>query len=192
MSNTRNGVKNKKFRMLQRKTSRNLRIIQLISFALFISHFCAAQDKYRTMKSSTTFLTKCLRNDDTIEIFKMLDTTFNHIKKINYKDILETIGDECLFFKTITKKYGQPDSTKIRFMKDSVSGANIALLPLMKKKDTTLNIEEGNLVVFFYPDSFFNFKPNQILNFYIQKKIIKTTIKAPIEQIHQSDKKNYP
>ncbi len=127
------------------------------------------------------------------KILKMFDTSFSQITKSNYRNFIkETILDQCHFFNIVINKYGQPNLSKLKFTKDTLNGANIAVLLLMNKKDSGLSVEESSLVIFFYPDNFFNYKSNQFLNFSIQKKFIRPKQSILIQQIDQKGRKNSP
>ncbi len=61
-------------------------------------------------------------------------------------------------YQKIIGKYGDASLQNLKLGKDSVLGTNLALLPLLPKPDTSLNLKYFNLELKFYPDRWFNGK----------------------------------
>jgi hypothetical protein len=133
------------------------------------------------MKTVIEKLLESLRNCDTTNILTLYDVSNSHIAKENYRTFIkEDIISYCDLFNQVTLKAGIPSLKNLSFTTDPQTGANIAILPLVSRPDTTMNLRNCTLYVMFYPDRFFNEK---ILRFTIVRENIKPKEPLKLENI---------
>ncbi|RXK58049.1 hypothetical protein ESA94_18725 [Lacibacter luteus] len=131
------------------------------------------------MKEVTGKLLSNLQKCDTAQILALYEVSASHIDQETYRTFIkENILNDCKWYNKITGKYGLPNLEKLSFTRDPQTQANVAILPLLPKEDTSLNLKSSSLYIEFYPDQFFN---GRVLRFTVSKEIlkIKETIKAP-------------
>jgi hypothetical protein len=158
----------------------------VLAFLLHLNNFClsAQSTKYSRMTSVTNSLIHSLKTCDTTSILNLYDTSFSHINNKHYRDwTREEIQIFCGRFNKVVNKYGAPSLSKLTFIKDSTNGgANIAVLPLMEKNDSALNLKKSTLYVMFYPDEFF--KENKLLRFVVFNEDLTKKPERPLIQPH--------
>jgi hypothetical protein len=132
------------------------------------------------MREATGKLIANLQKCDTAQILALYQVSYSNIDKENQRTFVkENILSDCSWYNKITGKYGLPNIESLSFTKDPQNQANIAILPLLAKEDTVLNLKNSTLYVVFYPDQFFN---GRIIDFTVTKeriKINRTLIIAP-------------
>lgn len=137
-----------------------------LSMILLLYCFSACsqtQDKREHLISLTNELVKSLENCDTTALLNMLDSNFTHTGQSNFRDFIkESFLEDCSVFKLIMQRHSSPDVSLIRIVKDSTQlpPANIAILPILEKADSSLNIKKCFLMLAFYPDEYFTLNSN--------------------------------
>jgi hypothetical protein len=143
---------------------------------------CAQKSIHKSMQSTTTALINNLKVCDTLNIFRLYDSSFNKLSDTKISSFIkESIANDCRLFRKITKTHEPPKPVKYIYSKDSSTNANIVTVPIITSPDSFLNIESCNLVVIFYPDVFFSTKNNKFIRFYITRNQIKKTTNDKIK-----------
>ena len=123
------------------------------------------------MKKVAGTLLESLKTCDTTKILSLYDVSDSHIDQENYRTFIkENILSYCKLFNEVTEKVSIPSLEKLSFTKDPQNGANIAILSLISRPDTAMNLKSCILYVMFYPDRFFTEK---ILRFTIIRESIR-------------------
>ncbi|HEX6847579.1 MAG TPA: hypothetical protein VF144_11410 [Chitinophagaceae bacterium] len=124
---------------------------------LFLCGCINAQENVIGMKNTTGKLMGYLEKCDSNGISSIFDDAEN----LEYKT--DEIKADCKAFALIVKKYGIPSRDKMTMSK-GLSGENVVSLQLISKADSSLNLSNASLLVFFYPDKYLN-NTNKILNY---------------------------
>lgn len=157
--------------------------IILIILLIFSVSGCAQIGKQDKMKKVTMEFITYFKNCDTLSILKLLDSSFTKINKQNHRVFIATsILRDCSLFNTIVKQQGMPDLSKIVFKKDSsrIPGANIMILPLIDRTDSSLNLKNYSLVLIFKPDEYLNID-SRLLRFSISKEVLRVVDRDKVE-----------
>lgn len=130
--------------------------ILLISMVLLWFSSCAQlENKNPKIISTTNQLIDYLKTWDTSGILNLLDSTFAQTNQPNFRVYArESFLKDCSLFNEIVDEHGLPNINDIICKKDSshLPPANIAILPIISKDDTILNIKRCFLQLIFYPD----------------------------------------
>jgi hypothetical protein len=134
----------------------------IVPLLLFGIMGCAQKNKLQEMKSISSKLMKYLSEHDSVSISKMFNDN-NYFE--NRKD---DISNDCLLFSSLIVKYGMPKTDK--FIKSiGLNDENVLSVNLITKPDSLFNLKNCQLVIFFYPDEYYNSK-NKFLDYAIYKE----------------------
>lgn len=144
--------------------------ISILSILVFS---CKGQmNRKKDMESVAQTLLECLLNENSNRILEMYDTNYVNLNKTSVvNEIINTTKENISFIKKIKKNISM---NEISSSVDSLSGARLVTISLIKDKNIDLNIWECNLVTVFFPEKFYRTKVDKFVNYKLVKKNIIT------------------